>query len=75
MNPKQNVSVLFFGAVFLALATSLQAQTNAPSITVDGKSFTDSNQNGKLDMWEDTRLAPKGRIDAIVKEWKILHHF
>lgn len=40
---------------------------NAPVITVNGFTFTDYNNNGKLDIWEDTRLSMDQRIDAIVK--------
>ena len=39
-----------------------------PVITINGFSFVDSNKNGKLDPWEDTRLSVNQRIDAIIKE-------
>ncbi len=39
-----------------------------PVITINGFSFVDSNKNGKLDPWEDTRLPVNQRIDAIIKE-------
>jgi len=39
-----------------------------PVITINGFSFVDSNKNGKLDVWEDTRLSVNQRIDAIIKE-------
>lgn len=39
-----------------------------PVITIDGYTFVDSNKNGKLDRWEDTRLSTNERIDAIIKE-------
>ncbi|WP_296146567.1 glycoside hydrolase family 3 N-terminal domain-containing protein [uncultured Flavobacterium sp.] len=41
---------------------------NEPVITINGFTFTDYNKNGKLDIWEDTRLSIDKRIDAIVKE-------
>jgi len=41
---------------------------NEPVITINGFTFTDYNRNGKLDLWEDTRLSIDKRIDAIVKE-------
>jgi len=41
---------------------------NEPVITINGFTFTDYNKNGKLDIWEDTRLSTDQRIDAIVKE-------
>lgn len=40
---------------------------NEPVITINGFTFTDYNKNGKLDIWEDTRLSIDQRIDAIVK--------
>ncbi len=40
---------------------------NEPVITINGFTFTDYNRNGKLDLWEDTRLSMDQRIDAIVK--------
>lgn len=40
---------------------------NEPVITINGFTFTDYNRNGKLDLWEDTRLSIDQRIDAIVK--------
>lgn len=55
---------------FLALlsaSTFVQAQ-NSAVIKVDGKTFNDFNKNGKLDVWEDTRLSEDKRIDAIIKE-------
>jgi len=39
-----------------------------PIVTINGFSFVDSNKNGKLDPWEDTRLSVNQRIDAIIKE-------
>lgn len=39
-----------------------------PVITINGFSFVDSNKNGKLDPWEDTRLSVNQRIEAIIKE-------
>lgn len=38
-----------------------------PTIEIDGHTFYDYNKNGKLDIWEDTRLSADDRIDAIVK--------
>ena len=32
------------------------------------KTFIDLNKNGKLDLWEDTRLSVDKRIDAIIKQ-------
>ncbi|MFA9189852.1 glycoside hydrolase family 3 N-terminal domain-containing protein [Flavobacterium sp. FZUC8N2.13] len=39
-----------------------------PIITINGFTFTDYNRNGKLDLWEDTRLSNNQRIDAIINE-------
>lgn len=43
-------------------------ETNPPLLTIKGFTFTDYNRNGKLDLWEDTRLSVNQRIDAIIKE-------
>jgi beta-glucosidase len=54
-------------ALFLAsmLSSSINAQN---TITNNGKTFIDLNKNGKLDLWEDTRLSVDKRIDAIIKQ-------
>ncbi|WP_374462497.1 glycoside hydrolase family 3 protein [Chryseobacterium sp.] len=44
-----------------------KAQNN-PTVTVGGKTFKDLNKNGKLDVWEDTRLPVDQRIDAIISQ-------
>ena len=41
---------------------------NPPLLTINGFTFVDFNKNGKLDIWEDTRLSVNQRIDAIIKE-------
>ncbi|WP_312824231.1 glycoside hydrolase family 3 N-terminal domain-containing protein [Epilithonimonas sp.] len=59
-----------FAGLFLALlavSPFAKAQNN-PSVTVGGKTFKDLNKNGKLDVWEDTRLSVDKRIDAIIKQ-------
>jgi len=43
-------------------------ETNPPVLTIKGFKFFDLNRNGKLDIWEDTRLSVDQRIDAIIKE-------
>ncbi|RZJ50307.1 MAG: beta-glucosidase [Chryseobacterium sp.] len=43
-------------------------EKNPPTITIDGFTFKDLNKNGKLDIWEDTRLSDDKRIDAIIKK-------
>jgi beta-glucosidase len=42
--------------------------SNPPLLTIKGFTFVDSNRNGKLDTWEDTRLSVDQRIDAIIKQ-------
>lgn len=57
--------------LFLALLSAssfANAQNTIPTITVAGKSFKDLNKNGKLDIWEDTRLPVDKRIDAIISQ-------
>lgn len=59
-----------YAGIFLAIITALpaaKAQNKPARITVGGKAFTDTNNNGKLDPWEDTRLSVDQRIDAIIK--------
>ncbi|BAP32303.1 putative beta-glucosidase [Chryseobacterium sp. StRB126] len=75
---KKNVSTLIrlsqkakYSGLFLALFAAspyAKAQNNSLTVTVDGKTFKDSNKNGKLDVWEDTRLSVDKRIDAIIKQ-------
>ncbi|MGI9582979.1 glycoside hydrolase family 3 N-terminal domain-containing protein [Chryseobacterium sp. RRHN12] len=48
--------------------SSLTKAQNNPTITVGGKTFKDLNKNGKLDVWEDTRLSVDQRIDAIISQ-------
>ena len=53
----------------LLLASMLSSSINAQNtITNNGKTFIDLNKNGKLDLWEDTRLSVDKRIDAIIKQ-------
>ncbi len=53
----------------LLLASLLSSSINAQNtITNNGKTFIDLNKNGKLDLWEDTRLSVDKRIDAIIKQ-------
>ncbi len=75
---KKNISTLIglsqkakYSGLFLALLAAspfANAQTKNVTVTVDGKTFKDSNKNGKLDVWEDTRLSVDKRIDAIIKQ-------
>lgn len=75
---KKNISTLIrlsqkakYSGLFLALLAAspfANAQTKNSTVTVDGKTFKDSNKNGKLDIWEDTRLSVDKRIDAIIKQ-------
>ncbi|MDF2931445.1 MAG: beta-glucosidase [Chryseobacterium sp.] len=75
---KKNISTLIglsqkakYSGLFLALLAAspfANAQTKNATVTVDGKTFKDSNKNGKLDVWEDTRLSVNKRIDAIIKQ-------
>lgn len=58
-------SVLFLALMGVSPFTKAQ---NNPTITVGGKTFKDLNKNGKLDIWEDTRLPVDQRIDAIISQ-------
>ncbi|OXB07827.1 beta-glucosidase [Flavobacterium pectinovorum] len=58
-----------YAVFFLALLTAspfANAQSN--TIKVAGQSFKDFNKNGKLDIWEDTRISADRRIDAIINQ-------
>lgn len=75
---QKNISTLIglsqkakYSGLFLALLVAspfANAQTKNSTVKVDGKTFKDSNKNGKLDVWEDTRLSVDKRIDAIIKQ-------
>lgn len=75
---KKNVSTLIrlsqkakYSGLFLALLAAspfVKAQNKTQPVTVNGKTFNDSNKNGKLDTWEDTRLSVDQRIAAIIKQ-------
>ncbi|MFY1046303.1 glycoside hydrolase family 3 N-terminal domain-containing protein [Chryseobacterium sp. GP-SGM7] len=74
---KKNISTLLgfsqkakYAGMFVALlatTTFAKAQTQL-TVTVGGKTFKDLNKNGKLDVWEDTRLSVDKRIEAIIKQ-------
>lgn len=74
---KKNISTLLklsqktkYTAMFVALlaAAPLAKAQNTPTVTVAGKTFRDLNGNGKLDVWEDTRLSVDKKIDAIIRQ-------
>ena len=52
----------------LSWKTIPDEDSNPPLLTIKGFTFVDSNRNGKLDAWEDTRLSVDQRIDAIIKQ-------
>lgn len=54
--------------IALFLLTLVSLGINAQKVNSNGKTFVDANQNGKLDVWEDTHLSADQRIDAIIKE-------
>ncbi|WP_089999274.1 glycoside hydrolase family 3 C-terminal domain-containing protein [Chryseobacterium taichungense] len=59
-----------YAGLFMALlaASPLAKAQNNPTVMVNGKTFKDLNKNGKLDVWEDTRLSVDKRIDAIIRQ-------
>ncbi|WP_316832482.1 glycoside hydrolase family 3 N-terminal domain-containing protein [Pedobacter aquatilis] len=60
-----------YASLILALTAALpaaKAQNKPATITIGGLTFNDTNKNGKLDVWEDTRLSVDKRIEAIIKE-------
>jgi len=43
----------------------------APKITVDGNSYRDLNKNGKLDLYEDSRISIDKRVDDLLGQMTI----
>jgi len=62
------VSTLVVSGISWNKKTENDKTQKNPIITINGFTFKDFNNNGKLDPWEDTRLSVKQRIDAIIKE-------
>ncbi|MCV9927241.1 glycoside hydrolase family 3 C-terminal domain-containing protein [Flavobacterium sp. LS1R49] len=48
--------------------TAPNNENDPPLLTIKGFTFKDSNRNGKLDPWEDTRLSVSERIEEIIKQ-------
>jgi beta-glucosidase len=65
---KTNKIILFGSIFFLASQVLVQAQIaqKSASIKVNGKTFADLNRNGKLDIYENTRLPIDTRLNNIV---------
>ena len=65
---KTNKIILAGSMFFLASQMICQAQgaSKLATIKVNGKTFTDLNGNGKLDVYEDTRLPMDTRLNNIV---------
>lgn len=61
---------VFVGGFLLAPIVHAQ-QAKAPRITIEGKSFADLNRNGKLDIYEDTRLPDYVRARDIMSRLTI----
>lgn len=65
---KKTLFLLHLISLYSLLFAQEKAQNNNSTISVNGKTFIDLNKNGKLDMWEDTRLSLDKRIDAIIAQ-------
>lgn len=65
---KLNRIILIGGMLFLASQIVCHAQTTSKlsTLKVDGKTFVDLNRNGKLDIYEDTRLSLETRLNNLV---------
>lgn len=65
---KSNHILLIPGMLLLASQLVCSAQTISKSsiLKVDGKTFVDLNRNGKLDIYEDTRLPLETRLNNLV---------
>jgi len=48
-----------------------QLGEDAPVLTVDGQSFRDLNKNGKLDLYEDSRVATEDRVSDLIGQMTI----
>ncbi len=44
------------------------AGPEAPTLTIDGFTFRDLNKNGKLDIYEDSRLKPEARAGDLISQ-------
>lgn len=58
---------LFLKPISRIKASLAQTSTSAP-ITVDGEVFRDLNRNGKLDAYEDYRVATTDRVEDLLKQ-------
>jgi len=65
---KKTIKIIVFGSLFILAQGICQAQEarKTATITVGGKTFTDLNGNGKLDIYEDTRLPLETRLNNLV---------
>jgi beta-glucosidase len=66
---KLNRTILICSMLFLTsqIVCKAQASSKLSTLKVDGKSFVDLNRNGKLDIYEDTRLSLEPRLKNLVQ--------
>ena len=66
---KKTNKIVVLGSIFFLATQTLsfgQQALKTATIKVNGKSFADLNKNGKLDIYEDTRLPLEKRVNHIV---------
>ena len=62
------LSVLVISGISWDKNPEIKATNNKPTITIDGLVFSDLNQNGKLDKYEDYRLPMQDRIQDLINK-------
>lgn len=62
------LSALLFSGISWANNSEIDPPKTNPIITINGFSFSDLNQNGKLDRYEDYRLSTQDRIQDLINK-------
>ena len=62
------LSVLIFSGISWKKNPEIKETDDKPKITINGFTFSDLNQNGKLDKYEDTRLPMNDRIKDLISK-------
>jgi beta-glucosidase len=62
------LSTVIFSGLSWNIKPEVDNNSDKPKITIDGFTFSDLNQNGKLDKYEDYRLPMKDRIKDLISK-------
>jgi beta-glucosidase len=62
------LSVLIISGISWKTNPEIKETNDKPKITINGFTFSDLNQNGKLDKYEDTRLPMNDRIKDLISK-------